>query len=90
MQSRKRYLTLIPQPSSDDSCPKDMTDQPNPIDDLNLMPAERQALDQIGEPVQPAVDAGPLCNCDCCREQREQERRAYAKPGLNAGYRGDE
>ena len=62
-----------------------MTDIPYILNDLNLLPTEREALALLPDAISTAIAPPPLCQCDMCQEAKQQAKAAISNPQAIAG-----
>ena len=62
-----------------------MKENQNPLDDLNTMPEEREALSRLPDELSTAIAPPPPCECDMCQDAKQQAKAAISNPQAIAG-----
>ena len=62
-----------------------MTDIPYILNDLNLLPTEREALALLPDAISTAIAPPPLCQCDMCQEAKNARKAEKTPKAVESG-----
>ena len=62
-----------------------MKENQNPLDDLNTMPEEREALSRLPNELSTAIAPPPPCQCDMCQEAKNARKAEKTPKAVESG-----